>query len=298
MDGGLLFFLSVAIKPRAWPSASCLRFAAELDQEPTAARRQQGQVGDIQAHGVHVADEVVVDPFQADRLGRQHLHDVVAGAVHVRVAENQQRAHRRAVDQTQRRLQDHDAGAFRSDQGLGDIEAVLRQQVRKVVPRNPAGDVRIARANLVGVLVPQRLELGVDFAAPAAAPDDAFKFVIGSLADLHARTVIEQDVQLLGVFVRLARHDRMDAARVVAEHAAERAMVVGRGVRPEGEFVLLGRAAQEIEHAARLHPRPLVVRGRVRGCLRMYFEKSRTTATLQHWPARLVPPPRPRTGAP
>ncbi len=29
----------------------------------------------------------------------------------------------------------------------------------------------------------------------------------------------------------------------------------------------------------------------------MYFVKSRTTATLQHWPARLVPAPRGRTGA-
>ncbi len=30
----------------------------------------------------------------------------------------------------------------------------------------------------------------------------------------------------------------------------------------------------------------------------MYLEKSSTTALLQHWPARLVPPPRPRMGAP
>ena len=30
----------------------------------------------------------------------------------------------------------------------------------------------------------------------------------------------------------------------------------------------------------------------------MYFEKSRMTATLQHWPARLVPAPRDSTGAP
>ena len=30
----------------------------------------------------------------------------------------------------------------------------------------------------------------------------------------------------------------------------------------------------------------------------MYFVKSSTTATLQHWPARLVPAPRGRTGAP
>src|SRR5207248_3943462 len=30
----------------------------------------------------------------------------------------------------------------------------------------------------------------------------------------------------------------------------------------------------------------------------MYFEKSRTTATLQHWPASDVPPPRARIGAP
>ncbi len=31
---------------------------------------------------------------------------------------------------------------------------------------------------------------------------------------------------------------------------------------------------------------------------RMYFEKSRMTATLQHWPGMLVPPPRDSTAAP
>ncbi len=30
----------------------------------------------------------------------------------------------------------------------------------------------------------------------------------------------------------------------------------------------------------------------------MYLVKSMTTATLQHWPRRLVPPPRDRIGAP
>ena len=30
----------------------------------------------------------------------------------------------------------------------------------------------------------------------------------------------------------------------------------------------------------------------------IYFVKSNTTATLQHWPAKLVPAPRARTGAP
>src|SRR5262249_49142374 len=43
---------------------------------------------------------------------------------------------------------------------------------------------------------------------------------------------------------------------------------------------------------------PSLPSGSMRRTWCMYLEKSITTATLQHWPARLVPQPRPRTGAP
>jgi len=79
----------------------------------------------MQADGLHVLDQALVDALQADGAGLQDLGDVVPRAVHVLVAEHQQRARRRAVDQAHAGLQDGDAGAFRSHQRAGDVEAVL-----------------------------------------------------------------------------------------------------------------------------------------------------------------------------
>ena len=95
----------------------------------------------------------------------------------------------------------------------------------------------------------------------------------------------------------LPRHDRVDAAGVVADHAAQRAAVVRGRVGAEGEVMSLRRVAQVVEHDAGLHARQLLS-GSSSTMRFMYFEKSSTTATLQLWPARLVPPPRESTGAP
>ena len=64
------------------------------------------------------------------------------------------------------------------------------------------------------------------------------------------------------------------------------------GSGPKVRPCCLGRVAQVVEHAARLHAREACGPGRARASRCRYFEKSMTTATLQHWPARLVPPPR------
>ena len=56
-------------------------------------------------------------------------------------------------------------------------------------------------------------------------------------------------------------HERMDAAGVVAEHSAERAVAVGFRIGGEVQLVLFDRAvAQIVEDAARLNPRQLACR--------------------------------------
>ena len=47
---------------------------------------------------------------------------------------------------------------------------------------------------------------------------------------------------------------RVHAAGVVADHAAERAAVVGGGIGSEGQVMLLGGIAQVVEDHAGLHP--------------------------------------------
>ena len=90
----------------------------------------------------------------------------------------------------------------------------------------------------------------------------------------------------------------MDAAGVVADHSAQRAAAVRRRIGREGKFVLLGLIAQRVQHDSRLDAGATAALGSSSMTECMYFEKSMTTATLQHCPARLVPPPRERIGAP
>ena len=151
-------------------------------------------------------------------------------------------------------------------------------------------------ADQVGVGVAQALQAGVDLAAAAACGDDGGEFLLGGAADAHAGSVVEQDVEGFDVVDGLAAHQRVDAAGVVADHSAQRAAAVRRGIGREGEFVLLGFGAQRVEDDSGLDARTRVRRSSsTTPC--MYFEKSRTTATLQVWPATLVPPPRERTAA-
>src|SRR5438876_789408 len=102
----------------------------------------------------------------------------------------------------------------------------------------------------------------VDLAAAAALADDLRQLLVAGLADLQPGAVVEEDVEFVNVVrhpraraVEL-RHDRADSAGVVADHAAERAVVVRGGVGAEGELVLgLGGFAQVVEDQTRLDAR-------------------------------------------
>ncbi len=80
-----------------------------------------------------------------------------------------------------------------------------------------------------------------------------FDLVVGRGADFHAEAVVGEDFQRLDVVVRFAGHDRMYAAGVVADHAAESAAVVSGGIRPEGEVVFFGGGAEMVEHDSGLY---------------------------------------------
>ena len=57
----------------------------------------------------------------------------------------------------------------------------------------------------------------------------------------------------------LCAEQRVRAAGVVAEHAAERAVAVRRGVGGEVQALLVGGVAQIVQHAARLNDAELLV---------------------------------------
>ena len=226
---------------------------------------------------------------------------MVPRAVDVGIAEHQQRLDGRAVDQVQAGLQDGDARPLRARQRPGDVEALLGQQVVEVVAGDPARQVLgIAAADLVGVAVAKGLEPGVDLALAPPSADDPLQLLLARGADGHPGAVVEQDVQLVDLVggpPGPQAHQRVDAARVVADHPAQRVVGVRRGVRGEGQAVPLGLGAEVVQHRARLHPRQLRS-GSIERTLLTCFDQSITTATLQQPPVRLVPPPRERSGAP
>ncbi len=64
--------------------------------------------------------------------------------------------------------------------------------------------------------------------------------------------VVGEHVQRFNVVAGAAGDDRVGAARVVAEHSAQRAAIVGRRIRPEGQAVQFGGGAEVVEDHARL----------------------------------------------
>ncbi len=88
--------------------------------------------------------------------------------------------------------------------------------------------------------------------------------LLAVVADAHPVAVVGEHLELVDVVGRPRpravelRHDRVDAAGVVADHPAERAVVVRRRIGPEGEIVLLRSCPRRsIEHDTRLDARSL-----------------------------------------
>ncbi len=176
---------------------------------------------------------------------------------HVRVAEQQRASVLRARDEADGRVQHVRARSLRPDERAGDVEPVLGQELVEVVAGHAAGDVGIFGADPVGDPVSEIAELLIDLAAPPSGRDDPLELLVGRRAYREARPVVQHDVELEHVVARLARHQRMRAARVVPEHAAERAVLVGRRIGAVGEVELLGRVAELVaDHAGLDHGAP------------------------------------------
>lgn len=71
---------------------------------------------------LQVLDEVAVQTLQTNGTVPQNFRHVIAGMVDIGIAEHQKSTCWRTMDQIQHRLEDRDAGAFRTDQGPGDIK--------------------------------------------------------------------------------------------------------------------------------------------------------------------------------
>ena len=229
-------------------------FGAELHHQPSAAFGQKREAFGVDPFRSRVADEKIVEAFEADGLVRHDFGHVIGALINVGISDDQQHALRRAFDQAASGFENRDAGAFGPDQGAGDVESILGQEIVQVVAGDAARNFGKTLADEIAVGSGDTLQSGVDFAAVAApSSQDATEFFVGCRANLHAEAVVGEDFQSLDVVVGLAGHDRVHAAGVVADHAAESAAVVRGGIRREGEVVFFGGGAQTVEHDSGLY---------------------------------------------
>ena len=116
------------------------------------------------------------------------------------------------------------------------------------------------------MFIDQRLEQRVDHALRRAHGDEPRELVRRRRADAHAVSVVVQDLHRRDVVAHaqaaalVRAHQRVNAARVVADHPAYRAVVVRLRVRAEVQPLRFRRIAQVVEHAAGLDGRRLTRR--------------------------------------
>ena len=154
----------------------------------------------------------------------------------------------RARDQLRSGLEHRDAGAFRADERARHVESVFGKELIEVVTRHTSRDIGKPRANQRRVAIADRAQARIDLSAASALADDRVQFGVGGGADAQLRAVIQQDPQLVDVVDGLSRQQGMRPAGVVADHAAERAAAVRRGIRSKREMVRLRTVSQRVEH--------------------------------------------------
>src|SRR5205823_9151164 len=135
------------------------------------------------------SDQAVVQPLHGERPVRDDLHHPATSGVDVRVAQDKERACRRAVDQTGRRLEHGDTGTFSADQGAGHVEAVLWKELIEVVTGDAALEFRISLTNQVGVAIAEGAQTGVDLSLPTTFSNDQIQVGFVRNADSHALTI-------------------------------------------------------------------------------------------------------------
>ncbi len=155
-------------------------------------------------------------------------------------------------DELERCAEDDGAGAFAADQGAGDVEAVFGEELVEVEAGDAAGDAGKICADLVGVGVADVFEGGVDFADAAACCDVGVELGFGGGADGETGAVVEEEVEREDVVDGFAAHEGVNAAGVVADHAADGAAAVGGGIGREGEVEFFCGVADAVEDDAGL----------------------------------------------
>ena len=217
--------------------------AGQLDVEEAVAGRQVGHRAGAVGRPEDL-DDAGVEALA--RLGpeREHRRHVVGGVGHGRVAEHHEVAERGVAHQVDRGSEQDAEGALGAGHERRDVEAALREQVLQAVPRHLTAE----RPHLG----PHGGQLAGDHRAQALQGRRRGRDVAAEREPLPRR---RDDVETGHVVGAASVAERVVAAGVVADHAADRAARVGRRVRTVSKAVRCGRTLQGRVDDARVDDR-------------------------------------------
>ena len=167
-------------------------------------------------------------------------------------SENCQHAERRTGGEIQRCRENGGAGALAADQRARNVKFVFGQQFVEVVAGDAAWNARELLTNEIRVAIANAREAGVDLPWSAAGANQALNLLGARATDGHPRAVVEHDVERLDIVDGFAAEQAVNAAAIVADHAAERAARMRRRIGRIGQMMQFGRVAQPVENDARL----------------------------------------------
>ncbi len=215
---------------------------AKLDDQKRTTVRQQAHC--VEPFGAREVGQMMVEALERLRAMLQNPRHLVGGEVDVVEAEHHQRKPARARHQPERRGERDRQCALRADQRAREVVAALRQKLVEVVAGDAAWNFRIAPPNLVRRALCKRARRGINLALASAARSGSQGLALPACSGREPGAVIERDFQRLDVVDGLAVSGGVSAARVVADHSADRTAVLGGGVGGEEQTLRRNRRVE------------------------------------------------------
>ncbi len=228
-----------------------------LDEQVAYAGGKLIEFFERETFASHEIDEQMVEAFEADGAVIEGARDGVGSQKSVRESQHRKNAEGRTGGEVKLRRDNCRAGAFTADQGAGDVKAVFGEQLVEVIAGDAARDTGKLFANQVGIAIANTGKARVECAGATPCTNEAVELIGTGAADGHAGAVVEDNIQRLDIVGDFAAKQAVDAAAVVADHAAEGAAGVGGWVGRVGEVVLFGSIAEAVEDDAGLDGREL-----------------------------------------
>ena len=185
----------------------------------------------------------------------QETRHVVGGAIDVLVGEDHQHAHGGPGREGESDLAHHGERRLRPHDGAREVRTTFAQELVEVVARDATIEVGVSRREQRRVLATQALDLAHDPAAVGVGARGRRDLLVAREAQVEDLAPVGHHAQSLDVVDGLAVVQRVGAAGIVADHAAEGAPGVRGGVGTKGESDRARGGVEVVEHHTGLDPR-------------------------------------------